>query len=77
MSFEADFLTHLRRRLQRILKAAPDWTEFDPADVIVTLLFLPRCAKLTVTREGQFGSPIRPENSLAKRQTLYDLSPAK
>lgn len=54
-SFEADTLTHygglfliqrfcnklgLRRRLQRILKAAPAWSEFDPVDVIVLLLYL-------------------------------------
>lgn len=54
-SFEADALTHfgglfliqrfcnkldLRRRLQRILKATPDWSEFDPVDVILMLLFL-------------------------------------
>src|SRR5436190_6270251 len=54
-SFEADTLTHhgglfliqrfcnklhLRRRLQRLVRAAPDWTEFDPADVILMILFL-------------------------------------
>jgi Transposase DDE domain group 1 len=54
-SFEADTLTHygglfliqrfcnklhLRRRLQRILRAAPDWTQFDPADLILMVLFL-------------------------------------
>jgi hypothetical protein len=54
-SFEADTLTHhgglfliqrfcnklhFRRRLQRILRAAPDWTEFDPADLILMVLFL-------------------------------------
>ena len=54
-SFEADYLTHygglfliqrfcqklnFRRRLQRILRAAPDWAEFDPVDLIELLLFL-------------------------------------
>ena len=54
-SFEADTLTHygglfliqrfcnklhLRRRLQRLLRAAPDWTQFDPADLILMILFL-------------------------------------
>jgi hypothetical protein len=54
-SFEADTLTHygglfliqrfcnkldLRRRLKRSLLAAPGWSEFDPADVILMLLFL-------------------------------------
>src|SRR5258706_9925877 len=48
-SFEADTLTHygglfliqrfcnklsFRRRLQRILKAAPDWSDFDPVDQV-------------------------------------------
>jgi len=55
VSFEADALTHygglfliqrfcncldLRRRLQRMLKAAPSWSEFDPLDLILLLLFL-------------------------------------
>lgn len=54
-SFEADSLTHygglfliqrfcnkldLRRRLQRILRAAPDWTHFDPVDLVLMTLFL-------------------------------------
>lgn len=54
-SFEADYLTHygglfliqrfcnklgLRRRLQRALRAAPPWSEFDPVDLIQLLLFL-------------------------------------
>jgi hypothetical protein len=54
-AFEADTLTHygglfliqrfcnklhLRRRLQRIVRAAPDWTQFDPADLILMILFL-------------------------------------
>jgi hypothetical protein len=54
-SFEADTLTHygglfliqrfcnkldLRRRLKRTLLAAPGWSEFDPVDVILMLLFL-------------------------------------
>ena len=54
-SFEADTLTHygglfliqrfcnkldLRRRLKRQLPGAPQWSEFDPADVIQMLLFL-------------------------------------
>jgi hypothetical protein len=54
-SFEADCLTHygglfliqrfcnklaFRRRLQRLWRAAPDWAEFDPLDLIVLLLFL-------------------------------------
>lgn len=54
-AFEADTLTHygglfliqrfcnkldLRRRLKRSLAAAPDWSDFDPADVILMLLFL-------------------------------------
>jgi hypothetical protein len=54
-SFEADTLTHygglfliqrfcnklaLRRRLQRILKAAPDWSDFDPVDMVLMLLYL-------------------------------------
>jgi hypothetical protein len=54
-SFEADFLTHhgglfliqrfcnkldLRRRLQRRLRAAPAWTDFDPVDLVLLCLFL-------------------------------------
>src|SRR6516164_127356 len=54
-SFQADALTHygglfliqrfcnkldLRRRLKRSLLAAPEWSEFDPVDVILMLLFL-------------------------------------
>ena len=54
-AFEGDTLTHygglfliqrfcnkldLRRRLKRSLRAAPDWSEFDPVDVILMLLFL-------------------------------------
>lgn len=54
-SFEADALTHygglfliqrfcnqleFRRRLQRLWRAAPDWAEFDPLDLILLLLFL-------------------------------------
>ena len=54
-SFEADSLTHygglfliqrfcnkldLRRRLQRRLRAAPDWTDFDPVDLALLTLFL-------------------------------------
>ncbi len=54
-SFEADYLTHygglfliqrfcnklgFRRRLQRALRAAPPWSEFDPVDLIQLLLFL-------------------------------------
>jgi hypothetical protein len=31
---------HFRRRLQRLWRAAPDWTEFDPVDLIFLLLFL-------------------------------------
>jgi hypothetical protein len=54
-SFEADTLTHygglfliqrfcnkldLRRRLQRHLPAAPNWSDFDPVDLLLLLLFL-------------------------------------
>jgi hypothetical protein len=54
-SFEADCLTHygglfliqrfcnkldLRHRLQRLLRAAPEWSEFNPVDLILLLLFL-------------------------------------
>jgi len=54
-SFEADCLTHygglfliqrfcnkldFRRRLQRVLRAAPEWSEFNPVDLIQVLLFL-------------------------------------
>jgi hypothetical protein len=54
-SFEADALTHygglfliqrfcnqleFRRRLQRLWRAAPGWSEFDPLDLILLLLFL-------------------------------------
>jgi Transposase DDE domain group 1 len=54
-SFEADTLTHygglfliqrfcnkldLRRRLKRVWTAAPNWSDFDPVDVILMLLFL-------------------------------------
>jgi len=54
-AFEADTLTHygglfliqrfcnkldLRRRLKRTLVAAPDWSDFDPVDLILMLLFL-------------------------------------
>lgn len=52
-SFEAESLTHfgglfliqrfchklcLRRRLERILKDAPDWAEYHPADLILVFL---------------------------------------
>jgi len=54
-SFEGDALTHfgglfliqrfcnklrLRRRLQRILKAAPNWIDYRPEDMIMTLLYV-------------------------------------
>ena len=54
-SFEGDALTHfgglfliqrfcnklrLRRRLQRILKAAPNWIDYRPEDMILTLLYV-------------------------------------
>ena len=54
-SFEGDALTHfgglfliqrfcnklrLRRRLQRILKPAPNWIDFRPEDMITTLLYV-------------------------------------
>jgi hypothetical protein len=54
-SFEADCLTHhgglfliqrfcnklsFRRRLERLLRAAPDWSEFNPVDLVVLLLFI-------------------------------------
>jgi hypothetical protein len=54
-SFEADCLTHygglfliqrfcnklgFRRRLQRRWRAAPDWAEFDPLDLVLLLVFL-------------------------------------
>jgi len=54
-SFEADTLSHygglfliqrfcnkldLRRRLKRTLSAAPEWSDFDPVDLILMLLFL-------------------------------------
>jgi hypothetical protein len=54
-SFEADTLSHygglfliqrfcnkldLRRRLKRSLTAAPEWSEFDPVDLVLLLLFL-------------------------------------
>ena len=54
-SFEEDFLTHygglfliqrfcnklgFRRRLQRQWRAAPNWSEFDPLDLTLLLLFL-------------------------------------
>jgi hypothetical protein len=31
---------HLRRRLQRILKAAPNWIDYRPEDMILTLLYV-------------------------------------
>lgn len=54
-AFEADCLTHhgglfliqrfcnklgFRRRLERLLRAAPQWSEFNPVDLIVLLLFV-------------------------------------
>src|SRR5439155_13498390 len=54
-AFEGDALTHfgglfliqrfcnklrLRRRLQRILKAAPKWIDYSPEDMIATLLYV-------------------------------------
>lgn len=54
-SFESDTLSHygglfliqrfcnkldFRRRLQRLWRAAPDWAEHDPVDVVLLLLFL-------------------------------------
>ncbi len=54
-SFDAEALTHfgglfliqrfcnklrLRRKLQRVLKAAPAWIDYHPADLIITLLYI-------------------------------------
>jgi hypothetical protein len=76
-SFEAESLTHfgglfliqrfcnklcLRRRLERILRAAPRWTEYHPADLILVFLYvliagLPRVNKTEILQyNGLFRS---------------------
>jgi hypothetical protein len=99
-SFEGDALTHfgglfliqrfcnklrLRRRLQRILKAAPRWIDYRPEDMILTLLFvliagLQRVSKTEILHyNGLFLSLIglkRFPDQTALRRFLLRLPPA-
>lgn len=98
-SFEADSLTHfgglfliqrfcnklrLRRRLERILKAAPNWTDYHPADVILLFLYvliagLPRVNKTAILQyNGLFLSLVglkKFPDQTALRRFLRRLSP--
>ena len=98
-SFEAESLTHfgglfliqrfcnklcLRRRLERILRAAPRWTEYHPADLILVFLYvliagLPRVNKTEILQyNGLFRSLVglkRFPDQTAPRRFLRRLSP--
>ena len=99
-AFDGDALTHfgglfliqrfcnklrLRRRLQRILKAAPRWINYRPEDLILTLLYvliagLQRINKTEILQyNGLFVSLIGVESfpdQTALRRFLQRLSPA-
>jgi hypothetical protein len=98
-SFEAESLTHfgglfliqrfcnklcLRRRLERILRDAPGWTDYHPADLVLVLLFvliagLPRVSKTHLLQyNGLFASLVGLEqfpDETALRRFLRRLSP--
>jgi len=98
-SFEADSLTHfgglflmqrfcsqlcLRRRLERIVRAAPRWVDFHPADLVLVFLYvliagLPRVNKTEILQyNGLFRSLVglrRFPDQTALRRFLRRLSP--
>ena len=98
-SFEAKSLTHfggmfliqrfcqklqLRRRLQRLLKDAPGWTDYPPADLVLIFLYvliagLPRVHKTQILHyNGLFLSLVglkKFPNETALRRFLHRLSP--
>ncbi len=98
-SFEAESLTHfgglfliqrfcnrlcLRRRLERILKDAPNWTEYHPADLVLVFLYvliagLPRVNKTEILQyNGLFLSLVglkKFPDQTALRRFLHRLSP--
>jgi len=98
-SFEAESLTHfgglfliqrfcsrlcLRRRLERILRNAPPWTDYHPADMVLVLLFvlvagLARVSKTHILQyNGLFASLVGLEqfpDESALRRFLRRLSP--
>lgn len=98
-SFEAESLTHfgglfliqrfcnklcLRRRLERILRGAPRWVDYHPADLILVLLYvliagLPRVHKTQILQyNGLFRSLVglkRFPDQTALRRFLRRLSP--
>jgi len=98
-SFEADSLTHfgglfliqrfcnklcLRRRLERILRGAPRWVDYHPADLILVFLYvliagLPRVNKTQILQyNGLFRSLVglkRFPDQTALRRFLRRLSP--
>jgi hypothetical protein len=99
-SFEADSLTHfgglfliqrfcnklcLRRRLERILRDAPRWAEYPPADMVLVFLYiliagLPRVNKTQILHyNGLFRSLVGLKtfpDETALRRFLHRLSPA-
>ena len=98
-SFEAESLTHfgglfliqrfcqrlcLRRRLERVLKDAPTWTDYHPADLLLVLLYvliagLPRISKTDILQyNGLFLSLVGLKqfpDETALRRFLHRLSP--
>src|SRR5712691_3099046 len=75
---------HLRRRLERILKNAPGWTDYPPADLVLVFLYvliagLPRVNKTQILHyNGLFLSLVGLEkfpNETALRRFLHRLSP--
>jgi len=98
-SFDAESLTHfgglfliqrfcnklcLRRRLERILRDAPNWTDYHPADLVLVLLFvliagLPRVSKTHLLQyNGLFAALVGLEqfpDETALRRFLRRLSP--
>jgi hypothetical protein len=99
-SFEADSLTHfgglfliqrfcnklcLRRRLERILRDAPGWAQYHPADLVLVFLYvliagLPRVNKTQILQyNGLFRSLVGLKSfpdETALRRFLHRLSPA-
>jgi len=98
-SFEAESLTHfgglfliqrfchklcLRRRLERILKDAPSWADYPPADLVLVLLYvliagLPRVSKTEILQsDGLFLSLVglkKFPDPTALRRFLHRVSP--
>jgi hypothetical protein len=75
---------HLRRRLERILKNAPDWTDYHPADLVLIFIYvliagLPRVNKTQILHyNGLFLSLVGLEkfpDETALRRFLHRLSP--